>query len=75
MSDNNIVAEFNNLGVLAQEEPFELDIDEGNGKKGRMHFDDMRSIDKMRVIEKKGYHSVCTPRADIEAAFKKYMGL
>ena len=56
-------------------EPFELDIDEGNGKKGRMHFDDMRSIDKMRVIEKKGYHSVCTPRADIEAAFKKYMGL
>ena len=56
-------------------EPFELDIDEGNGKKGRMHFDDMRSIDKMRVIEKKGYRSVCTPRADIEAAFKKYMGL
>ena len=56
-------------------EPFELDIDEGNGKKGRMHFDDMRSIDKMRVIEKKGYHSVCTPRADIEAAFKKYMCL
>ena len=53
-------------------EPFELDIDEGNGKKGRMHFDDMRSIDKMRVIEKKGYRSVCTPRADIEAAFKKY---
>ncbi|MGN0850936.1 MAG: type II toxin-antitoxin system PemK/MazF family toxin [Candidatus Ornithospirochaeta sp.] len=35
-------------------EPFELDIDEGNGKKGRMYFDDMRSIDKMRVIEKKG---------------------
>jgi len=55
--------------------PFEFDIDEGDGKKGRMHFDDMRSIDKMRVIDKKGYKTACTPRADIEAALKKYMGL
>lgn len=55
--------------------PFEFDIDEGYGMKGRMHFDDMRSIDKMRVIAKKGYRSVCTPRANIEAALKKYMGL
>lgn len=54
---------------------FEFDIDEGDGVKGRMHFDDMRSIDKMRVIAKKGYRSVCTPRAEIEAALKKYMCL
>lgn len=56
-------------------EPFEFDIVEGDGVKGRMHFDDMRSIDKMRVIAKKGYRSVQTPRADIEAALKKYIGL
>lgn len=34
--------------------PFEFDILEGDGVKGRMHFYDMRSIDKMRVIAKKG---------------------
>jgi len=55
--------------------PFEFDIDEGDGVKGRMHFDDMRSIDKMRVIDRKGYKTVYTPRADIEAALKNYMGL
>lgn len=55
--------------------PFEFDITEGDGVKGRMHFDDMRSIDKMRVIAKKGYRSVHTPRANIETALKKYLGL
>ena len=33
--------------------PFEFDIVEGDGVKGRIHFDDMRSIDKMRVIAKR----------------------
>ena len=51
--------------------PFEFDIVEGDGVKGRIHFDDMRSIDKMRVIAKKEYRSVETPRADIETALKK----
>lgn len=37
-----------------------------------MHFDNMRSIDEMRVIAKKGFRSVCTPRADIKTALKKY---
>ena len=55
--------------------PFEFDIDEGDCVKGRMHFDDMRSIDKMRVIAQKGYRSLQTPRAEIEAALKKYIGL
>ena len=55
--------------------PFEFDIDEGDGVKGCMHFDDMRSIDKMRVIANKEHRSVQTPRADIEAALKKYLGL
>ena len=55
--------------------PFELDIDEEDGTIGRMHFDDVRSIDKLRVIDKKGYRSVLTPRSDIVAAFKKYMNL
>ena len=56
-------------------ESFEMDIDEGNGKKGRMHFDEMRSIDKMRVIEKKGYREVFTPREKIEAGLKHYLSL
>ena len=56
-------------------EPFEKDIDEGNGKKGRMHFDEMRSIDKMRVIEKKGYREVFTPREKIESGLKHYLSL
>ena len=55
--------------------PFELDIEEEDGTIGRMHFDDVRSIDKLRVIDKKGYRSVLTPRSDIVAAFKKYMNL
>ena len=62
-------------GDDAYKEPFEKDIDEGNGKKGRMHFDEMRSIDKMRVIEKKGYREVFTPREEIEAALKHYLSL
>lgn len=52
-----------------------MDIDEDNGKKGRMHFDEMRSIDKMRVIEKKGYREVFTPREEIEAGLKHYLSL
>ena len=56
-------------------EPFEMDIDEGNGKKGLMHFDEMRSIDKMRVIEKKGYREVFTPREKIESGLKHYLSL
>ena len=55
--------------------PFEFNIYEGDGVKGRMYFDDMRSIDKMRVIAQKGYRSLQTPRAEIEAALKKYIGL
>ena len=55
--------------------PFEFDIDEGDGVKGRMHFDDMRYIDKMRVIAKKGYSYVQTPRAEIEVALKKFINL
>lgn len=55
--------------------PFEFDIDEGYSMKGRMYFDDMRSIGKVRVIAQKGYCYVQTPRTDIEAVLKKYMGL
>lgn len=55
--------------------PFEFDIVEEDEIIGRLYFDDICSIDKMRVIDKKGYRSVRTPRADIEAAFKKYMNL
>lgn len=52
--------------------PYEYDIEEDNGMKGRMHFDDIRCIDKMRIIESKGYISILTPRKDIELAITNF---
>ena len=46
--------------------PYEYDITESDGTKARLHIDDIRCIDKMRVIEKKGYLSITTSRKDIE---------
>lgn len=46
--------------------PYEYDITEADGTKARLHIDDIRCIDKMRIIEKKGYLSVTTAREDIE---------
>jgi hypothetical protein len=39
-----------------------------------MHLDDIRCVDKMRVIEKKGYISVVSKREDIEDAVEKSFG-
>ena len=39
-----------------------------------MHLDDMRCIDKMRIIEKKGYIAVLTEREDIEGAVENFFG-
>lgn len=55
--------------------PFELDIEEEDGIIGRLHFDDIRSIDKMRVIETKGYKEVNTSEEEIIAAYRTYMGI
>jgi len=38
-----------------------------------MHFDDIRCIDKMRIIEGKGYIDVLTKRIDIENAFNHFL--
>jgi hypothetical protein len=54
--------------------PYEYDIEEDGDVKGRMHLDDIRCVDKMRVIENKGYISVVTRREDIEDAVKKFFG-
>ncbi len=54
--------------------PYEYDIEENGGIKARMHLDDIRCVDKMRVIESKGYISVVTKREDIEAAVEKFFG-
>lgn len=48
--------------------PYEYDIEEDNNIKARMHFDDIRYIDKMRILEYKGYISILTSRAEIEKA-------
>ena len=55
-------------------EPYEFDILESNGIKARMHFDDMRSIDKMRILENKSYIDIKTKREDIEEAVIKFLG-
>ena len=34
-------------------EPFELDIIEGDRRTGRLNFDEIKSIDKMRIVNKK----------------------
>jgi hypothetical protein len=52
--------------------PYEYDIEEYGGVKARMHLDDIRCVDKMRVIEKKGYISVVTPREEIERAVENF---
>lgn len=54
--------------------PYEYDIMENNNVKARMHIDDIRCIDKMRIIEKKGYISVITPRIEIEDFVNKFFG-
>ena len=54
-------------------EPYELDIQEDDGIIGRLHFDDIRSIDKMRVLEQKPYKSVITPKEEILKAYRRYM--
>lgn len=56
-------------------EPFEFDIEEEDGVIGRMHFDDIRSIDKMRVLETRAYKEVVTPQENIFEAYRKYMGI
>lgn len=53
--------------------PYEFDIEEEGGVIGRVHLDDIRSIDKMRIEERRGYRNVVTPRAEIEKAFSSVM--
>lgn len=55
-----------NSGTLTV--PYEYDIVEDNHIKARMHFDDIRCVDKMRVFEKKGYINIITSRTEIEKA-------
>lgn len=39
----------------------------------RLHFDDIRSIDRMRGLEHKPYKSVITPKEEILEAYRRYM--
>lgn len=54
--------------------PYEYDIEESDGVKARMHLDDIRCIDKMRIMEKKGYIGVKTSRTEIEQAVESFFG-
>ena len=51
---------------------YEFDIEENDGKMARMHFDDIRCIDKMRVA-KDYYIDVKTTRTDIEKAMANFL--
>lgn len=53
--------------------PFEFDIQEDDGMVGRLHFDEIRSIDKMRVLETRPYKTVITPREEILEANRRYL--
>lgn len=53
--------------------PYEFDITENDGMISRLHFDDIRSIDKMRVLETKPYKNAITPKEEILKAYRKYM--
>ena len=52
--------------------PYEYDIEEDSHIKARMHFDDIRCVDKMRILEKKGYINIITPRIEIEKAISNF---
>lgn len=54
--------------------PYEYDIIEDGNNMARMHFDDIRCIDKMRIIERRGYISVTTSREDVECAVNNFWG-
>lgn len=54
-------------------EPYEFDIEEDDGMISRLHFDEVRSIDKMRVLETRPYKDVITPKEEIIEAYRKYM--
>lgn len=53
--------------------PYEYDILESGNVTGRMHFDDVRCIDKMRIVERKGYIDILTDRSEIERAFIQFL--
>ena len=55
--------------------PYEYDIEEDSHIKARMHFDDIRCVDKMRILEKKGYINIITPRIEIEKAISIFLTL
>ena len=37
-----------------------------------MHFDDIRCVDKMWILEKKGYINIITSRIEIEEAISEF---
>lgn len=53
--------------------PYEYDIEEDDGMISRLHFDDIRGIDKMRVLEIKPYKDVLTSKEEILEAYRRYI--
>lgn len=52
---------------------FEMDIDVVNNDRCRMHLDETRVIDIMRINERRGYFDVATSRKDINNFFAKLL--
>lgn len=58
------------------EQSYYYDIEEERNVKVRLRFDEIRMIDKMRVVTKdKPYRSVITERKDIEKKFMEFLNL
>ena len=60
----------------SEEQSYYFDITEEDNSVVRLRFDEMRTIDKMRVITKdKPYRNIKTGRTDIEQKLMDYLNL
>lgn len=51
------------------------DIVQTTGDPSRLRLDEIRTIDKMRVVMSKGYKNISTSRSEIEKVVERYLGL
>lgn len=59
-----------------EDKSYYFDIEEADGCKSRLRFDEIRMVDKMRVTTKdKPYRNVVTERKKIEEQFMKFLNL
>ncbi len=55
--------------------PYEYDIEEESGVKCRLHFDEARPIDKMRIFTNRPYREVKTERSEIQSVANPFFSI